>query len=500
MGTPQNGPSNAARSRDVLQTSIREAAAKAQELQRQAGAAQTSLKEATAKVQQLQQQAADAQQMIVVYQEQEGVIARALADAERATEQIIQSARAAAEETAVAAKAAAAQTMAAAKAAAEETAQSARTAAAETLRHARESAEAQAHAAERVTAAAKAEAEEIAQAARAAAEDALARARASAQEQLQAAERTTAAAKAEAEETARAARAAAEDALARARASAQEQLQAAERTTAAAKAEAEEIARAARAAAEDALARARASAQEQLQAAEHAAAEQLARLRVESDRLVEETNHEVDEVKKSAEQYVAGIAAKLETFIVDREGVSRGLETLVKKQMESLQALTRLRLELQRETLPVLNRLMRGLRGDVGPEPEIEPLEALSELPDQVDQPSAGAEETPAPETDAGGVRDPLPQHHGEIVVSPIHSFLQATKFMAALSQIKGVASVKLRSYAGSKAVIELVTEGLAIGSIDGRMIDGFPLEVVESTEERLTLRIGTSTPRPVVS
>jgi len=460
MGTPQNGPSNAARSRDVLQTSIREAAAKAQELQRQAGAAQTSLKEATAKVQQLQQQAADAQQMIVVYQEQEGVIARALADAERATEQIIQSARAAAEETAVAAKAAAAQTMAAAKAAAEETAQSARTAAAETLRHARESAEAQAHAAERVTAAAKAEAEEIAQAARAAAEDALARARASAQEQLQAAERTTAAAKAEAEE----------------------------------------IARAARAAAEDALARARASAQEQLQAAEHAAAEQLARLRVESDRLVEETNHEVDEVKKSAEQYVAGIAAKLETFIVDREGVSRGLETLVKKQMESLQALTRLRLELQRETLPVLNRLMRGLRGDVGPEPEIEPLEALSELPDQVDQPSAGAEETPAPETDAGGVRDPLPQHHGEIVVSPIHSFLQATKFMAALSQIKGVASVKLRSYAGSKAVIELVTEGLAIGSIDGRMIDGFPLEVVESTEERLTLRIGTSTPRPVVS
>ncbi|HKV43060.1 MAG TPA: hypothetical protein VJT32_00060, partial [bacterium] len=78
MGTAQNEPTNAARSRDALQTSIREAAAKAQELQRQAGAAQTSLKDAAAKVQQLQQQAADAQQMIAAYQEQEGVIARAL--------------------------------------------------------------------------------------------------------------------------------------------------------------------------------------------------------------------------------------------------------------------------------------------------------------------------------------------------------------------------------------------------------------------------------------
>ena len=83
-------------------------------------------------------------------------------------------------------------------------------------------------------------------------------------------------------------------------------------------------------------------------------------------------------------------------------------------------------------------------------------------------------------------------------MVSPINSFLQATKFMAALARIKGVLSVKLRTYAGSKAVIDIVTEGRSVGGIDTSLIDGFQIDVEESTDSRLSLKIGPAAARPV--
>jgi len=69
---------------------------------------------------------------------------------------------------------------------------------------------------------------------------------------------------------------------------------------------------------------------------------------------------------------------------------------------------------------------------------------------------------------------------------------------MAALARIKGVLSVKLRTYAGSKAVIDIVTEGRAVGDIDVSLIDGFQIDVEESTDSRLSLKIGPAAPRPV--
>ena len=434
MDVVQKGSTGAVHNRDALQTSIREAAAKAQELQRQAEGAQASLEEATARVMDLVRQAAAAQQMITAYQEQEGVIGRALADAERASEQILLAAKAKAEEM-----------VAAARAAAEETVTTAR-----------------------------ATAHELVTAAQATAEG------------------TVTTARAAGDEIVRSARATAEETLQQARESAQEQVQAAERITAAAKAAADEILQSTRATADETLERARASAQDQLQAAERAGAEHLARVRAESDRLMEDTTHKVDEINRSAEQYVAGVAAKLEAFIVDREGVSRGLEALVKKQMDSLQAFGRLRSEVKDEILPVLTRLMRGLRGDAV-------TDVAAGAPVSVgDAPPADEATTPASEAVFEEERPPLARHTGEITVSPIHSFLQATKFMSALTHIKGVTSVKLRSYSGSKAVIDLVTEGLTVAGIDSTRIDGFQVEVVESTDSHLALRIASSAARPV--
>lgn len=397
--------------RGALQTSMREAAQKAQELRRQAEAARTSLNEAAVKVQELEQQATAAQKMITLYQEQESVIVRALQDAQRMSDELTRTAKARAEEM-----------IAAARSAAEGIAQSARTTAAETLQKARESAQAQ--------------------------------------------------------------------------------LQAAERTTAGAKAAADEIVQTARTAAAETLQKARESAQEQHQAAERAAAEHLARLRAESDQLVAESNRKVREVQQGAEQYLSGVTAKLDAFIRDREAMSRGLDTLARNHAESLQIMTRLRSEVQSQILPAVHRLLRRLKGEDAGEADDAMLAPLS----STEPTEPGPAETPqvTPEVAATSAQEreeasvPAVRYNGQIVVSPIHSFLQATKFMTALSQLKGVASVKLRTYSGAKATIEVVTEGHTVGSINCKSIDGFSVEVAESNDTQLVLRIGTPAARPV--
>jgi len=440
--------------RGTLQTSMREAAQKAQELQRQAEAARASLNAAAAKVQELEQQAATAQKTITLFQEQEGAIAHALQAAQQANDELMRTAKARADET-----------IAAAKSAAEGIVHTARTTAAETIQKAREST----------------------------------------QEQIRAAERATAGAKTAADEIVHAARAAADETLRKARESAQEQIHSAERTAAAAKTAADEIVQAARAAADETLQKARASAQEQIQTAERTAAEHLSRLREESDQLVEESNRKVEEVRHAAEQYLTGITVRLDAFIRDREHMSRGLEALAKNHAESLQLMTRLRAEVQSQILPAVHRLVRRLKGEEAGQPEDTtplPVSTSAEEPAEV-APVAASEEPAAPSAEAAAEEPtepsvPAVRYTGEVVVSPIHSFLQATKFMTALSQIGGVASVKLRTYSGAKATIEIVTEGHTLAGINCEAIDGFSVEVVESTDTHLVLRIGSPAARPV--
>jgi hypothetical protein len=439
----------------TTQTSMRNAAQMAQELQRQAEAARASLHEAAAKVQDLEQQAASAQRTITLFQEEESAIARALQEAQRASEELMRTAKARAEET-----------IAASKSAGEGIVHTARTTAAETLQRARESAQEQIHAAEHAAAAAKAGAEDIVQAARAAADETLQKARQSAEEQIHAAEHDAAATKAAAEE----------------------------------------IVRAARAAADETLQKARESAEEQIHAAEHAAAEHLARLRAESDQLVAESNLKVQEVREAAEQYLSGIAAKLDAFIRDRDNLSRGLEALARNHSESLQIMTRLRSEVQSQILPAVHRLVRTLKGEeAGEADDTFPLPVSSAEPVEAAHTVASSEHAAAPGEGSEVAAEepteaPVPavRYNGEIVVGPIHSFLQATKFMTALSQIRGVASVKLRTYSGAKATIEVVTEGYTLAGINCTAIDGFPVEVIESTDTHLVLRIGSPAARPV--
>jgi hypothetical protein len=439
---------------------MREAAQRAQELQRQVEATRSSLNEAAAKVAELEQQAATAQRAIVQYEEQEHAIARALQDAHRTSEELLRSAKTRAEET-----------IAAAKSAGEGIVQAARATATETLHKARESAQEQIQAAEHATATAKTAAAEIVQTARAASAETLERARESAQEQLRAAERKSL---------------------------------------------------------------------EQLGAEERQASEHLARLRAESDKLVEETNRKVQEVRQAADHHLTSVTAKLDVFVRDREEISRGLDSLARSHAESLQMMARLRSEVQGQILPAVHRLLRRLKGEeagegddtaAAPAPSAQPeatvahpavqerrptaeaaVEHRTAVPDAAARDAEPARETAPPEratvheaatqeqeaASEAAAHEPkesgasAARHIGQIVVSPIHSFLQATKFMTALSQVDGVASVKLRTYSGAKATIEVVTVRHTVAGINFRAISGFSIEVVESTDTHLALKLGS--------
>ncbi|HYM90988.1 MAG TPA: hypothetical protein VEW91_05065 [bacterium] len=370
-GTPDRG---------AIQTSIREAAQKAQELQRQAEAARAVLNEAAAKVHELERQAAAAQKTIMRYQEQESEVARAIQDAQASYDEIIQSAKARAEEMV---------------------------------------------------------------------------------------------------ETA--------------------------------KSSADGIVRSARNTATDLLHKARESAQEQLQAAERMATERRALLQTGPNE-AGDADPEAEETKKAAEEYLTGVIDKLDTFIRDRDGVSRSLEAAATQYAESLETVSRLRTEVQREILPAVNQLLRRLKG--GPaddgeaerEPEAEAEDDTERLMPLVSTPASPKPERPtAPDRAPREQRErpttaPAPAGHqmGEVVVSPIHSFLQATKFITALSQIQGVTSVKLKSYAGSKLTLDVLTAGYPVAAIDCALIDGFAVEVAESTDTQLVLRLGSPAARPV--
>jgi len=303
---------------------------------------------------------------------------------------------------------------------------------------------------------------------------------------VRAADEVIKSAKARAEELAAAARSSADESLKSATARAAEM-------AAAAKSSADEIVRSARATATDLLQKARDTAQEQLQAAERTAAERRALER--SRPAAEEDGAEAEETRKAAEEYLTGVIAKLDAFIHDRDGVSQGLEAAAKHYADSLDTLGRLTTEVRREILPAVDQLLRRMKGgtdaaaDAGAPDEAEddtgrlvPLVSPHERA-KPERPAA-PRERPAPTPVSGG------HQSGEIVVSPVHSFLQATKFITALSQIQGVNSVKLKSYGGATLTLDVLTAGYPVTAIDCLQIDGFAVEVVEAEGNRLVLRL----------
>jgi|GEM_PF-1741279 cell division septum initiation protein DivIVA len=245
---------------------------------------------------------------------------------------------------------------------------------------------------------------------------------------------------------------------------------------------AEDTIAAAERAAREIVEEARRQASEHLESARREAEGQLSQARVEAERVVAEARQRALDLQQEAELRLASIVTRVEAFVSREEDLARSLEAVVRSHAESLEAATRLRSDVQEEILPSLRRMLRELResettgsGGLGPE-----ARAVQ----------------PGPEP-AGSV-EPLRLFDGEIVVSPVESFTQATRFATTLSQMRGVRSVRLRSYAAAKATIDLVLEGQTLLALDIKFIDGHPVEVLERSDTRLVLQLTDTPPRPL--
>jgi cell division septum initiation protein DivIVA len=265
----------------------------------------------------------------------------------------------------------------------------------------------------------------------------------------------------------------------------------AERTIAEANAAAQEAVQSARNAAADLLRTARVRAQQAIEAADRVAAARLAEIRIDAESMVDEARRTAAEVQQAARQQVEHVIARLETFLAAREDLSEQLDALAKSHGESLEVVGRMHAEVEEVILPALRDQMRALT-------EREASLAPPPAPVQPAAPSEHVPIVPQPSINGGkGVRAPTAQGEGEIVVTPVHSYLQATKLVTAVSRVRGVRTARLRTYSKGSITIDVLTEEDAFASLDPHLIDGFPLDIVEATDRRLVLRIGNGGSRP---
>lgn len=276
----------------------------------------------------------------------------------------------------------------------------------------------------------------------------------------------------------------------------------AERTIAEASAAARETVQSARNAAADLLKAARARARQAIEATDHAAAARIDAVQIEAERLMGEARRGAAEVQQAARQQVEQFIARLEAFLAAREDLSKQLHILAKSHGDSLEIVEGMHAEVEEVILPALRDLQRTLTETdgylpSGPAISLPPPAPMPAAPSEPSAPvkpaapSGRVQMVPEPSINGGkGVRAPAAQPGGEIVVSPVHSYLQATKLMTAVSRVRGVRTARLRAYSKGSITIDVLTEGGAFGALDPHLIDGFPLAIVEATDRRLVLRI----------
>ncbi len=282
---------------------------------------------------------------------------------------------------------------------------------------------------------------------------------------------------------------------------------------------AEETIQSARTAAAEMLRKAHAHAEGAVRAAEQTAAARLAELEIEAESMTEEARQATAAIEQSAEQYVTGLVAQIET-VISSEHLLRTLTLLGENLAGALEAVTRLETAAQSEILPALRRLVETLRDGVGarhasspsaPAPAEEQGPPLPRSDDAARQPTRAQSEADnhilptlraLVEIVREGVAAAEPAGHGpqdrvvplgvrgEIVVSPVRTPYRAAKIAEAVSRIKGIRAARLRALLENAATIEVITEEGPLTGIDFTVIDGVPMDVVDATDARLVLRV----------
>ena len=309
--------------------------------------------------------------------------------------------------------------------------------------------------------------------------------------------------------------------------------EAARKEAAEAKTQAQTIVEAARKEAAELLRATQAQAQEAVKAAERAAETRMAQAQRDAERMMEEARHSVAEIQQTALQQVEQFLTNMKAFMSNWEGLSRSLEVLARDQAEALETIAGTRAEVESDVLPLLRDLLRGLRAgaDIGlrepapapaaapspPPPPPKPAAAPSPRP-AAREPAAAPSARPAAREPAAASHSPTPsqpvsppkgvqpvrpspapapervpagaaQAQGEIVVSPVGSYLQASRLVTAVSKIKGVKTARLRAYSKGMITIDVLTEEGTLAGIGADLSTGFPVDVVEETDTRLVLR-----------
>ena len=289
-------------------------------------------------------------------------------------------------------------------------------------------------------------------------------------------------------------------------------------------AEADAAILAARGAAAETLRKAQARAEDAVRAAEQAAAARLAQLAIDGEAIIEEAGRSAAESERTAELYVTGLIAQLETFISDGQFLLT-LNHLGENLAGSLETLTRLQREAQDEILPALHLLVQKIRDRLPVPPRLDTaaieerevvptfhrlVDALSGIVAQQASPPSpppsteedvrvpSSDEAAPPETARDRVV-PLGAR-GEIVVSPVRTHYRATKIAEAVSRVKGIRVARFQSLQGEAACIDVITDAGTLTGIDCTIIDGIPMEVVEATDARLVLRVARTLSQSIPS
>ena len=246
---------------------------------------------------------------------------------------------------------------------------------------------------------------------------------------------------------------------------------------------------AARAAADEAFRGARAHAEEELNGVAREAAAQMDEVHAAADRLMADTRRMILELKRSAEAQTAAFAEKVAEFEAEREQYAHGLQSLIKRHVDTLETVTHMHAGVQQELLPALRRLMAGLKGvDAG----------WLRGPGNKngggrDRSPTGPPEPPPPVLSPLAADAPRPTglacREGVISVRHVNSFKEATRFVNALARVPGMQAVRLRSYTNGMATVEVTVERQTLAGLDLSTLDGFAVNVVESSDTQLVLQ-----------
>ena len=294
-----------------------------------------------------------------------------------------------------------------------------------------------------------------------------------------------------------AARTSAEETVSRARAVADEIIRAAQETATEtlreARAAADETLRAARVWAEATLEDARARAQHGVDAIGQEAAGRIEPLKAAADRLASDARRMVQDMETRVQAGAAELAAKIEAFEEERDGYSRGLAALIERHAETLERIADLEADVQGRLIPSLSRLGAGLKiSDTSWLPQ--PSERRGSGRDKKTQgPPMPGRQAPAPAADGDTRRSSSPLS-GEVTVRQINSFREASKFMRALAQVRGVEIARLRGYTNGVATIDLTVDG-PLDALDLKHLEGFPIEVEKATAHHLVIQIARRPP-----